>query len=207
MRHKKSGTKLGRSTSHKKMMLRNMVTSLFENERIVTTEPKAKAARSLADKMITLAKRGDLHARRQALSFLTKKEITHKLFDQIKERYMERAGGYTSIVKIGPRRGDNAEMAVLELINPEEREKAGKKKAKRKRGPRKKSAASTATAKETQVSQTSGAQDAAAPAAGPQEEPAPQETASVETPAEPEAATEADVETTASEDDSKEKGE
>jgi large subunit ribosomal protein L17 len=139
MRHRKAGAKLGRTASHRNAMMRNMVTSLFEYDRVVTTEAKAKALKPLAEKMITLAKRGDLHARRQALSVLTKKSVTHKLFADIKDRYMDRAGGYTSIVKIGPRRGDCAEMAVLELIKPEDQDKA-KKKSKKKKSPKKKEA-------------------------------------------------------------------
>ena len=139
MRHKKAGYKLGRTTSHRRAMMRNMVTSLFEHERVVTTEIRAKAVKPLVEKMITLAKRGDLHARRQALSFITKKSITHKLFEEIKDRYMDRTGGYTSIVKVGPRRGDCAPMAVLELVKPEDRTKGIKKKG-RKRGAKKKAA-------------------------------------------------------------------
>jgi large subunit ribosomal protein L17 len=128
------------------MMMRNMVTSLFEFERVVTTEAKAKAVKPLAEKMITLAKRGDLHARRQALGILTKKSVTHKLFSEIKDRYMDRAGGYASMVKIGPRKGDAAEMAVLQLIKPEDATKASKKKARKKKGAPKKAAQPTQAA-------------------------------------------------------------
>lgn len=131
MRHRKANVKLNRSTSHRKAMFRNMVTSFFEHERIITTEAKAKALRPLAEKMITLAKRGDLHARRQALAVLTKKSVAHKLFDEIGSRYMESSGGYTTIAKLEPRRGDAAPMAVIELINPEKT--SGLKKKKRKR--------------------------------------------------------------------------
>lgn len=144
MRHRKAGFKLNRTASHRKAMMRNMVTSLFEHESIVTTRAKAKAVRPLADKMITLAKRGDLHARRQALSVLTKKSVTHKLFGEIKDRYMDRSGGYTSIVRIQSRRGDAAEMAVLRLFKPEEEAK-GRKKG-RKKGAAKKKAAPEAKA-------------------------------------------------------------
>jgi large subunit ribosomal protein L17 len=132
MRHRKAGAKLGRTTSHRKAMTRNMLTSLFEHEKIVTTEAKAKAVKPLAEKMITLAKRGDLHARRQAMSVLTSKSVTAKLFSDLKDRYMERSGGYTSVVKVGLRRGDCAPMAVLELIKPEEAVKAKKKVRKKK---------------------------------------------------------------------------
>lgn len=120
MRHRKSGRKLGRTTSHREAMFRNMVTSLFEHERIVTTTPKAKEARRLADKMITLAKKGDLHARRQALSFIRSKDIVAKLFDVIKLQFIDRNGGYTRIIQTGVRQGDAAAMAILELVGYQE---------------------------------------------------------------------------------------
>ena len=120
MRHRVAGKRLGRTTSHKKAMLRNMVTSLFEHERIVTTTPKAKELRRVADKMITLAKRGDLHARRQALSYIRDKSIVAKLFDEIKDSYMDRNGGYTRIIRTGNRTGDAAPMAIIELVNYQE---------------------------------------------------------------------------------------
>jgi len=110
--------KLGRPTDQRLAMLRNMVTSLFKSEdgRIITTEQRAKEARSLAEKMITLAKRGDLHARRQVLSFVTEEVVVNKLFTDIAPKYTERNGGYTRIVKMGPRRGDAAEVVILELV-------------------------------------------------------------------------------------------
>ncbi len=117
MRHRKAGKKLGRTASHKKAMIRNMVTSLLDHERIVTTVPKAKEVRRVADKMITLGKRGDLHARRQALSFIRDKNIVAKLFDGLKDEYMDRNGGYTRIIRTGQRDGDAAHMAILELVN------------------------------------------------------------------------------------------
>jgi len=117
MRHRKAGRRLGRTTSHRKAMVRNMVTSLFEHERIFTTTPKAKEVRRVADKMMTLAKRGDLHARRQALSFMQDKAIVAKLFDSLKDDYMDRNGGYTRIIQTGQRIGDAAQMAILELVN------------------------------------------------------------------------------------------
>jgi large subunit ribosomal protein L17 len=101
-------------------MIRNMVTSLFEHERIVTTTPKAKEARKVADKMMTLAKRGDLHARRQALSFMQNGGVVAKLFDVLKNDYMDRNGGYTRIIQTGTRLGDAAPMAILELVNYKE---------------------------------------------------------------------------------------
>ena len=120
MRHRKAGRKLGRTAAHRKAMLRNMVTSLFEHERIVTTVPKAKEARRVADKMITLAKRGDLHARRQAHSYIQSKDVVAKLFDEIQEQYGDRQGGYTRIIRTGIRQGDAAQMAILELVGYEE---------------------------------------------------------------------------------------
>ena len=121
MRHRKSGRKLGRTSEHRKAMMRNMVTSLFEHERIVTTVPKAKEARKVADKMITLAKRGDLHARRQAYAYIQSKDIVAKLFDVIHEQYVDRNGGYTRIIQTGRRNGDAAPMAILELVGYEEK--------------------------------------------------------------------------------------
>lgn len=116
MRHRKSGRKLGRTTSHREAMFRNMITSLFEHERIVTTTPKAKEARSIADKMITLAKKGDLHAKRQALSYIRSKDVVAKLFDVIQLKFTDRNGGYTRIIQTGVRQGDAAPMAILELV-------------------------------------------------------------------------------------------
>lgn len=118
MRHRKSDLKLGRTASHRNAMLRNMVTSLFEYGRVTTTLVKAKALRSLADKMVTLAKRGDLHASRLAETVFTKKDVASKLFAEAKERYMDRPSGYATLVKVAPRKGDAAPMAVLELIKP-----------------------------------------------------------------------------------------
>jgi large subunit ribosomal protein L17 len=120
MRHKKFGRALGRSSAHRSAMFRNMVTSLFEHERIVTTHEKAKEVRPIAEKMITLAKRGDQHARRQALSFIRSKKIVAKLFDQIVEKFKERNGGYTRILQTGVRQGDAASMAIIELVGYQE---------------------------------------------------------------------------------------
>jgi large subunit ribosomal protein L17 len=120
MKHKISARKLGRTSSHREAMFRNMVTSLFEHERIVTTKEKAKELRPIAEKMITLAKRGDLHARRQALSYIRSKDIVEKLFTDIQEQFAERKGGYTRILQTGVRKGDNASMAIIELVGYEE---------------------------------------------------------------------------------------
>lgn len=117
MRHRKSGRRLGRTTAHKEAMFRNMVTSVFEHERIVTTTPKAKEVRKVVDKMITLAKRGDLHAKRQALSYIRSKDVVAKLFDEISGQFVDRNGGYTRIIQTGQRRGDAAPMAILELVS------------------------------------------------------------------------------------------
>ena len=108
--------KLGRPTDHRNLMLRNLVTSLLKNGRIETTETRAKETRKLAEKMITLAKRGDLHARRQVLAYMLDETVVKNLFDEIAPKYQERNGGYTRILKLGPRRGDAAPMAILELI-------------------------------------------------------------------------------------------
>ena len=124
MRHRKAGKRLGRTTSHREAMLRNMVTSLLEHERIVTTTPKAKEVRKLADRMITLAKRGDLHARRQALAVIRSKKVVAKLFDELKDDYLDRNGGYTRIIKTGNRVGDAAAMAIIELVNYQEKDEA-----------------------------------------------------------------------------------
>jgi large subunit ribosomal protein L17 len=108
--------KLGRPSAHRNLMLRNLVLSLLTKGRIETTETRAKEARKFADKMITLAKRGDLHARRQVVSFLGDKVAAKQLFEEIAPKYAERNGGYTRIMKTGPRRGDCAPMAIIELV-------------------------------------------------------------------------------------------
>jgi large subunit ribosomal protein L17 len=130
MRHRKARSKLGMNSSHRKAMFRNMVTSLLEHESIVTTDARAKALRSLGDKMITLGKRGDLHARRQALAVIRSKDVAHRLFEEIAPRFANREGGYVRVIKKGTRPGDNASMSVVELVekNPE---KAAAKSAKK----------------------------------------------------------------------------
>jgi len=131
MRHKKAGKQLSRNTGHRRALLRNIVTSLFKYEQIVTTDAKAKSLRPIAEKMITLAKRGDLHARRQALSYLQDKAVTHKLFDELKDRYMDKQGGYIRIVKKGVRKGDGAPISVVQLIPEGEEKKPVKQKPKK----------------------------------------------------------------------------
>ena len=139
MRHRKRGKKLGRNSSHRKAMFRNMVTSLFKNEQLETTDAKAKELRPVAEKMITLAKRGDLHARRQALSYMMDKTITHKMFEELKDRYLDRQGGYVRIIKKGNRKGDGAPVSIIQLLPLDEAKKRSKKKGK--------GAASTSTGK------------------------------------------------------------
>ena len=128
MRHLNAGKKLGRNTSHRRALLRNLVTSLVLEERIQTTVPKAKAIRPLAERMITLGKRGSLHARRQAAAFLLSPQAVAKLFDALSPRFGDRAGGYTRIIRTGFRQGDNAPLAYIEYLGSE-----GMQQAKRQR--------------------------------------------------------------------------
>jgi large subunit ribosomal protein L17 len=117
MRHRKTRHKLSRNAAHRRSLLRNLCREVIEHERIKTSQAKAKAAKPEVEKLITLAKRGDLHARRQALSELGQDRfVVHKLFEEIAPRYAERPGGYTRIVKLGPRRSDSTEMVFLELV-------------------------------------------------------------------------------------------
>jgi large subunit ribosomal protein L17 len=117
MRHGKSGRKLNRTASHRKAMFANMAAALIKHEQIVTTLPKAKELKPIAEKLITLAKRGDLHARRQAIAQIRDKDMVAKLFETLGPRYTERSGGYTRVLKAGFRYGDNAPMAVIELVD------------------------------------------------------------------------------------------
>jgi len=129
MRHNKAGKKVGRVTSHRNAMLRNMVTSLLQSEKITTTDVKAKMLRQITDKMITLGKRGDLHARRQAAAFIRDREAVGKLFTELSARFQGRNGGYTRIVKMGYRAGDSAPLSVVEFVGQEKQKQAtGKKK-------------------------------------------------------------------------------
>ena len=116
MRHRKAGLKLNRTPSHRNAMFRNMVTSLFKYDRIRTTGPKAMELRRWADHIITLAKRGDLHARRQALAIVREKDVVHKLFENAAERFGEISGGYTRVIKLGRRPGDAAPVSLIELV-------------------------------------------------------------------------------------------
>ena len=119
MRHGRSGKKLGRDASHRRALYANLACSLIEHGRIRTTEAKAKAVKPYAEKLITLGRRGDLHARRQVLAELRSQEVVHQLFSDVGPRMAERPGGYTRIIKIGPRFGDAAEMVYLELVDYE----------------------------------------------------------------------------------------
>lgn len=116
MRHGKSGRRLGRTTSHREAMFRNLVTSFLNHEKITTTDAKAKEIRSVAEKMITLGKRGDLHSLRQAASYIREKSVVTKLFSTIAPRYKDRPGGYTRIIKLGIRQGDAAAVSLIELV-------------------------------------------------------------------------------------------
>jgi large subunit ribosomal protein L17 len=143
MRHGKSGKKFNRTPSHRKAMFRNMVTSLLQHERIVTTESKAKEIGRITEKMITLGKRGDLHARRQAVAYVRSNEVVKRLFTEYAERYKDREGGYTRVIKMEPRSGDNAPMALVELVDRpvvEAKEKSPKSKEKAKAKPKAKAA-------------------------------------------------------------------
>lgn len=119
MRHNKSGRRLGRNSSHRAAMMRNMVTSLLEHEKITTTDARAKELRKVVDRMITLGKRGDLHARRQAIKVIQDRKVVGKLFELIGPRYKDRPGGYTRIIKLGNRLGDNAPQVIIELVEEE----------------------------------------------------------------------------------------
>ena len=134
MRHARSGRKLGRDSAHRKALYSNLAGALIEHGRIKTTVTKAKAVKPYAEQMITLGRRGDLHARRQATAFLRSRDVVHKLFADVAPLFKDRPGGYTRIIKIGPRPGDAAEMAYLELVGYEYKpegkaDKAGKKEA------------------------------------------------------------------------------
>jgi large subunit ribosomal protein L17 len=117
LRHRKSGRKLGRDSAHRKALYANLAVALIEHGRIKTTEAKAKEVRPIVEEMITLAKRGDIAAQRQAVAFLRSKPTAHRLFAEVAPRFADRPGGYTRIVKIGPRAGDAAQMAYLELVD------------------------------------------------------------------------------------------
>jgi large subunit ribosomal protein L17 len=173
------GRRLGAGPAHERLMLANLATSLFTYDRITTTEAKAKRLRPLAERLITFAKRGDLHARRQVMSVIRDKDVVHKLFAEIGPKFTERAGGYTRIVKVGPRKGDNAPMAVIELVEDRTAAQQTVREAERARGtkvaPRKAPSKRTAELAEEAKDESP---TAAAVAAGPS-------ATTVTTPAEP----------------------
>jgi len=145
MRHLNAGRKLNRSAAHRKALFRNLVTSLLQHEHVRTTDAKAKELRRVADRMITLGKRGTLHARRQALSYIRSRTVVTKLFDEIAARFRARPGGYTRLVKVGPRHGDAASMSVVELTDRGEtaRAEAERKRERRRRRAEKKDSSAT----------------------------------------------------------------
>lgn len=148
MRHRKSGRKFNRNSSHRKAMMRNMVTSLLQHERIETTDARAKELRPYVEKLITLGRRGDLHARRQVASVLQSSDVVKKLFDEIGPRFKERPGGYTRIIKLGRRFGDAASMSFIELVGSDFTPRPSRKKAE----PVKEEAAAEEAAPETEAS-------------------------------------------------------
>ncbi|NLE72860.1 MAG: 50S ribosomal protein L17 [Actinomycetales bacterium] len=176
------GSRLGGGPAHERRMLANLATALFEHRRITTTETRAKRLRPLAERLITFAKRGDLHARRRVLTVVRDKSVVHELFTEIAPMMAERNGGYTRITKIGPRKGDNAPMAVIELVQEpvspkqatvREAEKATKKAATRKAPPKAAEAKETeATEAEAPAEETAEATEAEAPAEETAEAPA-----------------------------------
>ena len=130
MRHRKSGRKLGVTTKHRRAMLRNMATDLLRNGKINTTDTKAKEIRRVVEKLVTLGKNGSLHARRRALSYIRDRVVVEKLFSELAQRYIERPGGYTRIVKLGYRKGDNAPISLIELVAEEYKAKKQRQKVK-----------------------------------------------------------------------------
>lgn len=134
MRHRKRASKLGRTSAHRLALYRNLVTSLLEEERIQTTDAKAKQVRRIADRMITLGKRGTLHARRRALRVIRRREVAAKVFDDLAERYRERPGGYTRVLKLGSRGGDAAPLSLVELVEGAPVPSKGQRKAGAKKG-------------------------------------------------------------------------
>ena len=152
------GPRLGGSSAHQRHILSNLATALFEHGRITTTEAKARRLRPVAERLITFAKRGDLHARRQVLSVVSDKGIVHSLFTEIGPGFAERQGGYTRITKIGPRKGDNAPMAVIELVQ----EEVSSRPRRRVRRPRQETTPAEATAPEAVTEETASADEAPA---------------------------------------------
>ncbi|NLP09152.1 50S ribosomal protein L17 [bacterium] len=152
MRHQKSGRKLGRTHSHKKATLANLALALFEHKSIITTTPKAKEARTTVERIITFAKKGDLAARREVLRTIRDKDLVKKIFEEIAPKYAERNGGYTRIIKLGNRSGDNADMSIFELVGYEnlKMEKIEKQRQKRQEKKKQQQKQAEATAKESE---------------------------------------------------------
>ena len=154
MRHRVAGRKLGRTSEHRLAMLRNMSTALFEREKIKTTLAKAKALRPFAEKLVTMSKRETLHARRQVLRHIKDPKVVAKLFDSLSARYAQRPGGYTRIIKLGPRRGDHAEMAIVELVGAEDVTAGGAAEEEGKKATKEKGTKKTATKKKAATKKT-----------------------------------------------------
>jgi len=175
MRHRIAGRKLGRTSEHRLALLRNLSTALFEREKIKTTLAKAKELRPFAERLVTLSKRETLHARRQVLRHIHDKSVVAKLFDTLSARYAERPGGYTRILKVGARRGDNAEMAIIELVDAESAAEAteAEPKAKKRASRKPKGDADGAAAKKKKSSRKDTAQSAK-----PRKQAAPRQTSS-----------------------------
>jgi large subunit ribosomal protein L17 len=183
----KKGARLGGSPAHQKLIVANLATSLFEHGRITTTEAKARVLRPVAERLITKAKKGDLHNRRQVLQTVKDKGVVHILFEEIAPRFAERPGGYTRITKLGPRKGDNAPMAVIELVTEEYVAKAKTEKPAAAPAPTAAPAAEDAAAEETAAEETEVAEADGAQAEG-------SEAAQAEQPGEAEAATQESAE-------------
>jgi large subunit ribosomal protein L17 len=171
MRHQIRGNRLNRDAAHRRAMLRNMVTSLFAHERIKTTIPKAKQARRYAERMITFAKRGDLNARRMAARFVNDPQVLQKLFAEIGPRFESRPGGYTRVIRAGIRKGDDAEMAILELVGSEYKPKHKRKKKHTEEAAPKEKAVPKGKAKATPKAEAAEEAPAAAPAEDAGDEP------------------------------------
>ncbi|MDH3213803.1 MAG: 50S ribosomal protein L17 [Myxococcales bacterium] len=170
MRHRVRSRKLGRTSAHRAALYRNMVTSLLDHERIQTTDAKAKEVRRLADRMITLGKRGTLHARRRALRLIRRREVAAKVFDELAERYRDRPGGYTRVLKLGVRAGDAAPISIVELVEAgkvaepkagKRAKKATRRKAESEKAPAKKAAPKKKTARKAKTEKASAGKKAA----------------------------------------------
>jgi large subunit ribosomal protein L17 len=162
VRHRRAGKKLGRDASHRKALYSNLTGALIEHGRVKTTVTKAKAVRPIAERMITLGRRGDIHARRQATAFLRSQDVVHKLFSEVAPRFKERAGGYSRIIRLGPRPGDSAEMAYLELVDFSAEEQAEEKAERRRLRLRRREEAELAAQAETAEAQEVPAETPAA---------------------------------------------